>query len=146
LTDFDGANLLSVSRNETQATMFMQWGFDDLVQHKFMFLAQRVSEFEEQMAMRSRALVDEIRCEVLNNTAIGNSSFAVRKNGDDVNAQNPLFNLVQFDYAAAENGVKTSDKVLEYAKGDYICWQFFEAEPLYNVDVRLSLRIRFLKE
>lgn len=146
MTDLDGQNLLSVSRFEIQATMFMDTGLTPTGQHKFIFLGNRASEFEEQMPMSQDCLVDQIRCEVLNNNATDISSFAVRKNGNNVNAQDPAFNLVQLDYAAAENGIKTSGKVLSYKKEDFICWQFFEQEPPYTVDVRLSLRLRFLKE
>ena len=148
MTDLDGKNLLSIDSRLTELTYFMNYGLQTHIQGRFMWSAQsRVSEFENRMPMRSRALVSDFTVLITANASTMPTLFSIRRSkiasvGVNVLTDETL-DAVQLTQTAGQTGLFTSPDVLQYEIDDYICFKYREIEPNFSLECRIQCKIDF---
>lgn len=142
MTDLDGVNLIS-SGSLIDLTYFMNWGFESRIAGQFFWSTkQRVSEFENEMPIRSDAIVKSLRLDILSNASTLDTLFALRKNGNNVitDETNDVF---QFRPTAGQTGAFTTPNEFSYKKGDKICFKYREIEAAFTMIFRMQCFIEF---
>jgi len=150
MTDLDGKNLLGVLKEETEITMFQSWRQELRIQGQFFWsTGNKISETHNRMPMRSRALVSQIRLEIISNASSSPTIFAVRKSkiasaGLDSITDETL-DAFQFLPSAGQTGIFTTPDTIDYAIDDYICFKYREIDANFNMVWKMSCQIDFFK-
>lgn len=148
MTDLDGKNLLSIDSFVTELAYFEQWGRDTRNGNIFFWSSRLrtavLGEFEEEMVIRSPCKVTKLRLEIFSNATVSPSYFALRKNGNNLIADE-TDDIFRIDLLAGEIGIfDFPDEEFFYEKFDKICFKWREIDAGNPaIDFQMSCFLQF---
>jgi len=148
LTDLDGKNILANAGFETDLAYFWQFGRDINIGNIFFWndhlRINAISEDEAEIVCRSACRVSKIRLEIFVNATVSPSYFALRKNGNNLIADE-TDDVFRIDVAAGQTGIfDFPDDIFNYDALDKICMKWREIDvgnPL--IDFQMSCFLQF---